>query len=118
MGFEPANEPHGLAGLKYLREGDHYHPDTYDESILDTKVYVATEDAYDRARDLREQSLDAPIAIADTGQYDEETVRDALRVDGQFLVGPSSGGGVQAVHELHAQERLSASDTVLTSSPR
>jgi cysteine synthase B len=32
VGFEPAEALHAIDGLKYLRTGDHYHPETYDES--------------------------------------------------------------------------------------
>ncbi|MFB6090805.1 MAG: PLP-dependent cysteine synthase family protein [Halobellus sp.] len=113
VGFEPAEALHAIDGLKYLRTGDHYHPETYDESVLDEKVYVATDDAYDRARELRERYQDDEVPIVDTGQYGESTVRDELRVDGQFVVGTSSGGGVQAVRELHAETDLDADDTVV-----
>ena len=113
VGFEPAGDDHEIEGLKYLREGDHYHPETYDESVLDEKLYVDTDDAHARARELRAQYRDDPVPIVETGQYDEATVRGALRADGQFLVGPSSGGGVQAVHELHERVGLDADDTVV-----
>ena len=113
VGFEPAEVLHAIDGLKYLRTGDHYHPETYDESVLDEKIYVNTSDAYDRARELREIYADAEIPVVDTGQYDESTVRERLRVDGQFVVGTSSGAGVQAIHELHEAAPLSADDVVV-----
>lgn len=113
VGFEPGEALHAIDGLKYLRTGDHYRPATYDESVPDRTVYVNTDDAYDRARDLRTRYADRTIPIVDAGQYDESTVRDHLRVDGQFVVGTSSGAGVQAVHELHEETPLGADDTVV-----
>lgn len=113
VGFEPGEALHAIDGLKYLRTGDHYHPETYDESVLDRKEYVATDDAYGRARELRETYLDRPVDIADTGQHDAETVREHVRVDGQFVVGTSSGAGVQVVHQLAAENELTADDTVV-----
>ncbi|WP_053948008.1 PLP-dependent cysteine synthase family protein [Halolamina sediminis] len=113
VGFEPADPLHAIAGLKYLRSGDHYHPETYDESVLDDKLYVDTEAAYERARELRDRFQEREIAIRDTGQHDEETVREHLRVDGQFVVGVSSGAGVEAVHRLHEAEGLDADDVVV-----
>lgn len=102
VGVEPANPLHAIDGLKFLRSGDHYHPDTYDDTVLDRKLYVDTADAYARARELRERSLDRTIRIHDTGQHTPETVRGHLRVDGQFVVGTSSGAVIHAVHELAA----------------
>lgn len=43
VGFEPDSPLHAVDGLKYLRSGDHYHPATYDESVLDRKEYVRTQ---------------------------------------------------------------------------
>ncbi|MFB6268990.1 MAG: PLP-dependent cysteine synthase family protein [Halobacterium sp.] len=113
VGFEPANALHAIDGLKFLRSGDHYHPETYDESVLDDKRYVDTEAAYQRARGLRDHYQDADVAVEDTGQHDESTVRDHLRVDGQFVVGTSSGAGVQAVHQLYEDGELDADDVVV-----
>jgi len=113
VGFEPAEPLHAIDGLKYLRTGDHYHPPTYDESVLDRKEYVATDDAYARARDLRETYLDREVPIYDPGQHDPATVRDHLRVDGQFLVGTSSGGGAAAVRALDDDGALDDGDVVV-----
>jgi len=113
VGFEPAEALHAIDGLKYLRTGDHYHPATYDESVLDRKEFVATDDAYARARDLRETYLDREVPIYDPGQHDPETVRDRLRVDGQFLVGTSSGGGAAAVRALDDDGALDDDDVVV-----
>ncbi len=114
VGYEPVSPTHAIGGLKYLRGGDHYRPDTYDESVLDHKLYVETADADDAARDLRELDAAGGVTVADTGQYDDAMVRKHRRVDGEFLVGPSSGGGVQAVRQLDAAGELDAEDTVVT----
>ena len=113
VGFEPAEPLHAIDGLKFLRSGDHYHPDTYDESVLDRKEYVATGDAYDRARGLRDRYRDREVRVHDAGQHDVETVRDHLRVEGQFVVGTSSGAGVQVVRHLAAEGTLAADDVVV-----
>lgn len=113
VGFEPAGDDHELEGLKFLRDGEQYHPTTYDESVLDEKLYVDTDGGFERARALRERYAETGMGIADTGQYDTETVRENLRVDGDFLVGPSSGGGVAAVRELHETVGLDADDVVV-----
>jgi len=101
VGYEPANRDHGLEGLKYLRDGG-IHPDTYDESVLDSKRYVTTEEGYDAARRLRETYAERDIAIADPGRLTEREVREHLRVDGDVLVGPSSGGALALAEELAA----------------
>jgi cysteine synthase len=112
-GFEPVTPTHAIGGLKFLRSGDRYHPETYDESVLNGKCYVETADADDRAKELRERYETEAIPLVDTGRHDEATVREHLRVDGQFLVGPSSGAGVQAVRQLDAAGDLDPSDTVV-----
>jgi cysteine synthase len=113
VGFEPDSPLHAIDGLKYLRSGDHYHPATYDESVLDRKEYVSTQAAYDRARELRERYADRTVAIADTGQHDTATVREQLRVDGQFLLGTSAAAGAQAVTQLDATGALDDDDVVV-----
>ncbi|MFB6221638.1 MAG: PLP-dependent cysteine synthase family protein [Halolamina sp.] len=113
VGFEPVSAVHAIGGLKYLRSDDSYHPDTYDESVLDGKLYVETAAADDRARELRERYQSRQVPLVDTGQYDEATVREHLRVEGQFLVGPSSGAGVQAVNQLAAAGELDADETAV-----
>ena len=114
VGYEPVNPTHAIGGLKYLRSGDHFHPETYDESVLDHKLYVETADADDCARELRTLDAEGAVTVADTGQYGEATVDSHRRVDGEFLVGPSSGGGVQAVRQLHAAGELDGDDTAVT----
>ena len=113
VGFEPAEALHAIDGLKYLRTGEHYHPETYDESVLDRKEYVSTSAAYERARELRERYADGEIDVLDTGQHERATVREHLRVDGQFVVGTSSGAGVQAIYQLDADGELAAGDVVV-----
>lgn len=113
VGFEPAHPLHAIDGLKYLRSGDHYHPATYDEAVLDEKMYVDTQAAYDRARDLRDRYQEHEISIQDPGQHASETVRDHLRVKGQFLVGTSSGAAVQVISALDDTDSLTADDEVV-----
>ncbi|VTT86375.1 Cysteine synthase [Halorubrum sp. DM2] len=113
IGFEPSEPLHAIDGLKYLRTGDHYHPETYDESVLDQKLYVPTDEAYDRARTLRERYADESVPIADPGKHDEKTVREHLRVDGQFVVGTSAGAGAAAVAALDEADDLADDDVVV-----
>ncbi len=113
VGFEPDDPLHAIDGLKYLKTGDHYHPATYDESVLDRTVYVATGDAYDRARDLRARYADREVPIADSGRCDAETIRKHLRVDGQFVVGTSSGGGADVITQLDAAGELGDDDVAV-----
>lgn len=113
IGFEPGEALHAIDGLKYLKTGDHYHPKTYDESVLDRKMYVDTTDAYDRARELRNTYMDREIEIVDPGQHDEATVREYLRVGEQFVVGTSSGAGVDVVYQLDEAGELSDDDVVV-----
>lgn len=113
VGFEPGEALHAIDGLKYLKTGDHYHPETYDESVLDRKVYVDTADAYDRARELRTTYQGREIEIVDPGQHNVGTVREHLRVDGQFVVGTSSGAGVDVVYQLDEAGELSDDDVVV-----
>jgi len=113
VGFEPAEPLHAIDGLKYLRTGEHYHPGTYDESVLDRKVYAETDVAYELARNLRERFADRAVPIVDPGQHDPETVREHLRVDGQFVVGTSSGAALGVVHHLAEEGTLGSEDTVV-----
>jgi len=50
---EPAEELHGLEGLKHMASS--IVPGIYDESILDGKISVATEDAYDMLETLEKE---------------------------------------------------------------
>lgn len=116
IAYEPAEEPHTIQGLKYLREGG-YHPGTYHESDLDGKFFLPTEDAYAEARALRERYRDDPPTVHDTGQHDIETVRTHLTVDGEFLVGPSSGGAVATLRALDRRGAFSTDDVVVIPLP-
>lgn len=113
VGFEPARPLHAIDGLKYLRSGGHYHPETYDERVLDEKVYVETGDAYQRARDLRERYVNRTIDVIDSGQHSPDVVTENLRVDGHFLMGTSSGAAVAVVHELAERGHLGTDDAVV-----
>ncbi|MFB6281094.1 MAG: PLP-dependent cysteine synthase family protein [Haloferacaceae archaeon] len=113
VGFEPAEALHAIDGLKYLRTGDHYHPDTYDESVPDRRAYAATDAAYERARALRERFADRRVPIVDAGQHDRATVREHLRVDGEFVVGPSGGAALAVVRDLADEGVLGAEDVVV-----
>lgn len=113
VGFEPAEPLHAIDGLKYLRSGDHYHPETYDEAVLDRRVYADTGAAYERARDLRERFANVEVPIVDHGQHDPEIVRDHLRVDGEFVVGTSSGAALGVVHDLVEDGVIGADDVVV-----
>jgi len=113
VGFEPGEALHAIDGLKYLRSGDHYHPETYDESVLDRTAYADTDAAYERARELRERFADREVPIVDPGQHDRGTVREHLRVDGEFVVGTSSGAALQVVRDLADEGVLGTEDTAV-----
>ena len=113
VGFEPAEPLHAIDGLKYLRSGDHYHPGIYDETVLDEKRYVGTQDAYDRARELRHQYTDQSIVVYDPGQHESATIHSHLRVKDQFLVGTSSGAALQVVYDLDADGGLTDDDVIV-----
>lgn len=117
IGFEPGEALHAIDGLKYLKSGNHYRPDTYDEAVLDRKVYVDTGDAYDRARGLRNRYRNRSIRVHDRGQHDRDTVRDHLRVatdaGDDFLVGTSSGGAVDVVYQLDEMGIVTETDVVV-----
>jgi cysteine synthase B len=113
VGFEPGEALHAIDGLKYLRTGDHYHPGTYDESVVDRKAYAVTDAAYDRARALRDRFAEREVPVVDPGQHDRATVRDHLRVDGEFVVGPSSGAALSVVRDLSDEGVLGPDDVVV-----
>ena len=113
VGFEPDSPLHAIDGVKYLQSGDHYHPATYDESVLDRKEYVSTTAAYQRARELRDRYADRAVTVADPGQHDTGTVREHLRVGEQFLLGTSAAAGAQAVTQLDDDGPLDDNDVVV-----
>ncbi len=93
---EPDSAMHAIDGLKFMREGDHIVPDIYDSSVLDDKLYISTDDAYDNARLLKDRYEDEDPEVVDAGQHDAETLRDVMRVNDDFLVGTSSGSNLEA----------------------
>jgi len=117
VAYEPAEPSHGIDGLKYVRGPRFHDPDVYARDELDDVLAVPTADAYYEARRLRERYADADPAIHDSGQHDRETVERHLRVDGEFLVGPSSGGALTAVRRLAERGRLAPDDVVVVPLP-
>ena len=51
--IEPAEELHGIEGLKHM--GSSIVPGIYDESILDGKISITTEDSYDMVSTLEKE---------------------------------------------------------------
>jgi cysteine synthase B len=98
VAVEPDSVMHAIDGLKFMREGDHIVPEIYDSSVLDERLYISTDDAYDKARLLKERYEDKDPEVVDAGQYegDEETLRNVMRVGDDFLVGTSSGCNLEA----------------------
>ena len=102
VAMEPDSAMHAIDGLKFLREGDHIHPDTYDESVVDEKRYVSTDDAYDMARELRDRYADEDPEVVDPGQHDDATLEDVMRVGDDFLAGTSSAANLVAAQRVAA----------------
>ena len=96
VAVEPDSAMHAIDGLKFMREGDHIVPEIYDESVLDDKLYVSTDAAYDNARMLKDRYDDEDPTVVDAGAHDDDTLRDVMRVNGDFLVGTSSGCNLEA----------------------
>lgn len=113
VGFEPDDPLHAIDGLKYLKTGNHYHPETYDESVVDEKLYISTTAAYDHARGLRSRYLEEEVPIYDTGRLSEEDIRSQLLVEDQFLVGTSAGAGAAAVEQLDEAGKLDDGDVIV-----
>jgi cysteine synthase B len=116
-GFEPPTENHDIAGLKHMHSAGHYVPGTYDPTAVETTSFVATDAAYRHARRLHRRYADRRIEVADPGQWSEPFVREHLRVDGDFVVGPSSGGCVARVRRLADLGVLAADDVVVIPLP-
>lgn len=114
VGFEPASDPSEIEGTRYLRTGTHPYQDTYEQFRLDDKRYLTTGTAMKGARWLRTRYEDREVGIHDTGQWDRDQVRAGLRVDGEFVVGPSTGANVALVRELAAEGFLDGDDVVVT----
>ncbi|MFB6195585.1 MAG: PLP-dependent cysteine synthase family protein [Haloplanus sp.] len=113
VGYEPARPSHTISGLRYARGPAFGYPDAFDPSAVDHRWTITSAAARRWARRLRQRTAEDPIRIRDPGQYDEATVRDELRVDDQFLVGPSSGGVVAAFYRHAMNEGFDEGDTVV-----
>ncbi|MGK2229989.1 MAG: cysteine synthase, partial [Methanobacteriota archaeon] len=100
VAVEPDSAMHAIDGLKFMREGEHIVPDIYDGSVFDDKLYISTDDAYDNARTLKERYDDEDPEVVHPGAHDEETLRDVMRVNQDFLTGTSSGCNLEAAIRL------------------
>ncbi|WP_430505511.1 PLP-dependent cysteine synthase family protein [Haloparvum sp. PAK95] len=114
VGYEPASDPSEIEGTRYLRTGNHPYQDVYEQFRVDEKRYLTTDTAMKAARWLRLQYADREIPIRDTGQWDRDQVRAGLRVDGEFVVGPSTGANVALVYGLAHEGFLARDDVVVT----
>jgi cysteine synthase B len=112
-GYEPASTDHDIAGLKRMSSPEKFVPDTVDFDVLDTRSVVETEVAEEYACLLRRRQEGKTIPIIDTGQWSTDTIRDRLRVDNEFLVGPSSGGAAALVERLCRMGHIEPTDTVV-----
>lgn len=117
VGFEPAEPRHGIDGLKYMHGSRYHEPEIYAPDELDDELSITTADAYYEARQLRERYADRDPAIHDVGQYDAALVREHLRVDGELLVGASSGSALAAVVRLAERGDLDPDDVVVVPFP-
>jgi cysteine synthase len=113
VGYEPEAPSHAISGLHYARGPPFDYPEVFDASVTDHRPVVDSGAAERWARRVRERVADEELRIHDAGQHDEATVRAHLRVDGQFLVGPSSGGTVAACLDLATAGELDADDVVV-----
>ena len=100
VAVEPDSAMHAIDGLKFMREDDHIIPEIYDASVLDDKLYISTDAAYDNARLLKDRYDDEDPEVVDAGAHDEETLREVMRVNEDFLVGTSSGCNLEAAIRL------------------
>ncbi|MGQ3330156.1 PLP-dependent cysteine synthase family protein [Halorubrum sp. FL23] len=116
-GFEPATDEHDIAGLKHSHSTDHYVPGTYEPAAVETLSFLPTDRAYEYARWLHARYADRSPIIADPGQWDRQFVREHLRVDGELLVGPSSGACVAMVDRLASMGVLDSEDVVVIPFP-
>jgi len=116
-GFEPATDEHDIAGLKHMHSQGHYVPGTFEPRAVETVSFVSTDTAYRYVRRLYRAHEDRRLRIVDPGQWDRSFVRDHLRVDGDFLVGPSSGACLAKVDRLAELGVLGADDVVVVPLP-
>jgi cysteine synthase B len=116
-GFEPPREGHDVAGLKHMHSQDVYTPGTYEPGAVETMSFISTDPAYRYVRGLRRRYEDQSPRVADTGQWSEPFVREHLRVDGDVLVGPSSGACLAMVDRLSEMGALDDGDVVVVPFP-
>lgn len=116
-GFEPADADHDIPGLKHIAAPDEYVPGTFEASALDDRELVATDTAHEYARRLRRRHADHEIPIRDPGQWSRREVRTSLRVDGEFLVGPSTGACAAMVARLDRRGAFDDDDVVVIPLP-
>lgn len=116
-GYEPPDTDHDVPGLKHMHGAETFVPDTFEESAIDAREYVDTATAHEWVRRLRDRHADHEIPIVDTGQWDHEEVRERLRVNGDFFVGPSSGGCAALVDRLATRGTIGADDEVVIPLP-
>ncbi|MFQ3318581.1 MAG: cysteine synthase [Natronomonas sp.] len=112
-GYEPADIDHEIAGLKHMSAPEKFVPETFEPDALDGRHIVRTEVANEYVRLLRRRHADSPVPIRDTGQWSVDAIREHLRVDGEFIVGPSSGGCAALVERLTREGRIGPTDTVV-----
>lgn len=112
-GFEPADPDHDIAGLKRMSSPETFVPDTVEFDALDSRHTVGTDAAHEYARLLRNRHEGTEIPIRDTGRWSVEAVREHLRIDGEFLVGPSSGGCAALVERLTRRGTIGTNETVV-----
>ncbi len=116
-GYEPPETDHDIPGLKHMHAPETFVPDTYEFDALDAREYVDTDTAYGYVRRLRRRHADTDVRIRDPGRWSREFVRSELRVNGEFLVGPSTGGALAMVDRLATRGTLDADDVVVVPLP-
>lgn len=116
-GYEPSSGTHRIAGLKHMHEFCADVPRVFDMRALDSHDYVRTGTAVEWVRRLRDRHRDREIPIVDPGQWTPEEVRVQLRVDGEFLVGPSSGGAASMTARLADHGVIGADDVAVIPLP-
>ena len=116
-GFEPASTGHDVAGLKHMHSQGVYVPGTYEPGAVETMSFVSTDLAYRYVRWLHQRYSDREVGVANPGQWSRRFVRDNLRVDGDFIVGPSSGACLAMVDRLAAMGVLGSDDVVVIPFP-
>lgn len=111
-GYEPADTDHDIPGLKAMHVPEKFVPANYDPSVIDDNHVVDTPEAHEFAHLLREHHGEE-IEVRDTGRWSEGAVRKHLRVDGEFLVGPSSGGCAALIDRLCQRGAFGPDDVIV-----